>query len=305
MRREGSGEVLESVEVSLGRGGGTRCTRCGRREEGRYRPAFEISAEVEAACDAWGDVPGPNVALTGPEPFGHPELPQLVSAAVRAGVKRLRLDTDAVSLGHPDNAGGVLAAGVRQLRVTLLAGSPGMHDALAGSPGVLDRTLQGVRAFADTAERADVHVAISAHIPVCRHNLHDLANTVSVAASAGACYVLLEIADPAIDPRSAMPWVAAACDTGTVNALWVEVAGMPYCFGGRHALHLVPVMRPVVVGAKAEACGVCALDETCGGLPAEAAPQAKAMLAPPAVEKQLAESIRRSYLSPSGPGELE
>jgi hypothetical protein len=297
--------MLESVEVSLGRGGAVGCRRCVPYRQADYRQPFDIVAEVKAACDAWGDTPGPNVALTGPEPLGHPALPDIVATAVRLGVKRLRLDTDAVALGHPDTAAGVLGAGVRQLRVTILAGSPGLHDALAGTPGALDGTLQGMHAFTEAAERADVRVSISAHVPVCRHNVHDVHAAVSVAASAGATHVLLEMADLGLDPRNAMPWIAAACDTGTVNCVWVEVSGVPFCIAGAHALHLLPLMRPVVVGTKADTCASCRLDDVCAGLPGGTSPQTKAALAPLPIEEQLAESIRRAYLAPVGPGEAE
>jgi hypothetical protein len=298
--------MLEFIEVPLGRGGSPSCGRCARSEAADYRQAFDITAEVEAACAAWGAVPGPNVALTGPEPFGHPELPQLLASTVRAGVKRLRLDTDAVALGDPGAAEAVLAAGVRHIRVRMLGGPPGVHDELAGAPGAQERSLQGMRAFAEAARRADVRVAVSAHVSVCRHNLQDLPAAVTAAVEAGARHVLAEVADPTLDVRASMPWLAAACDSGTVNCAWVELAGVPYCLGGDHALHLVPLLRPPVVPlARGERCAPCRLGDVCGGLHPEAAPQVRAALAPPANEELLAESIRRAYLSPGGPGEGE
>lgn len=299
--------MLEFVEVSLGKGRLASCFRCHRAEELHYRQTFEVVDEIEAACAAWGEVAGPNVALTGPEPFGHPELPQLVAAAARAGVKRLRLDTDAIALAAPETAASVLAAGVRHLRVTLLGGTPGVHDALAGTPGALDRTLAGMRVFAEEAERAGIAVALSVRIPACHHNLQDLPNAVVVAAEARACHALLEIGDAGLDLPSAMPWIAAACDSGTINSLWVEVAGVPYCFSGGHALHLVPVLRtlPLPPGAKSDACAACALDEQCPGAVEGAAPGVVSALMPAGQEAELAEGIRRAYVAPTGPGEVE
>jgi hypothetical protein len=297
--------MLEFVEVPLGSGGSGGCARCSRPETPHYRPSFEVAAEVEAACRAWGRVAGPNVALVGPEPFASEELPAIVTAAVTSGVKRLRLDTDAAALGHPDSASKVLAAGVRHIRSTLLAGSAEAHDALAGKAGVFDSTVAGLLQFAAQAESSGIAVSLTARVPACRHNMHELPGAVIAAAETGVRYVLLEVADPALDISAAMPWIAAACDSGTVNSVWVEVAGVPYCLAGSHGLHLTPLMRTLAVGAKPESCSPCALGDVCAGVAAETSPQVFAALAPPAMEAALAESIRRAFVSPSGPGEAE
>ncbi len=297
--------MLEFIEVPLGHGGAVTCGRCGRSEAADYRRAFDITAEVQAACAAWGGKPGPNVALTGPEPFRHPELDTLLASAARAGVKRLRLDTDGAALAHSGNAAAALSAGVRHVRVRLLGGSPGVHDALASAPGGQERALRGMREFAEAAERAGVRVAVSAHVPACRHNVSDLPAAVTAAVEAGARHVVVDVADPSLDVAAAMPWLAAACDSGTVNSAWVELAGVPYCLAGAYALHLVPLMRPVVPLARGDRCTSCLLTEVCGGVLEGAAPQVKAALAPPSDEERLVESIRRAYLAPTGPGELE
>lgn len=297
--------MLEFVEVALGKGGGVACGRCRAGEAPHYRQTFEILAEVQAACDAWGSVPGPNVALGGPEPFGHRELRQLLDGAVAAGVKRLRLDTDATALADPGIASAIVEAGVRHIRVTLLGGSGELHDGLCGERGAFERSLAGMHAYTAAAAGAGAKTALSARVPVCRHDCHELPGAVLAAVEAGARYVLLDIADAGLDIPAAMPWIGAACDSGTVNCAWVEVAGLPYCFAGDYALHLVPVMRPLALGEKAERCVACRLDASCGGVPAGSLPQVKAALAPPAEEARLAESIERAYLSPTGPGELE
>lgn len=288
--------MVDFVEVSLGKGRPAACRRCGDGGESHYRPAFEVVAEIEAACAAWGAGPGPNIALTGPEPFGHPDPVGLVTAAARAGAQRVRIDTDGEALGRPGVSAEMLGAGVRHVRVSLAGDSEG-----ARGP-----SLAGMRAFAAEAESSGVRVAVSAHVRVCRHNLEQLPVTVAAAAEAGASHVLLELADGRMDVRAAMPWIAAACDSGTVNSTWVEVAGVPYCLAGALALHLVPLFRPVPPppGAKTDACRACAVDDVCSGLPAEAAPTIVAAIAPCSVEKALAESIRRAFVEP-GPGEGE
>ncbi len=194
-----------------------------------YRPLGDVAAEIEDICEAWEGLPGPNIALTGAEPFGHPDLPAIVSTAREAGCRRVCLDTDAVALRTTQNAGGSLMAGVRHVRWSLLGGTPGVHDALIGDPGALAASVEGVRSFLAIAGAEDVPVSVSAIVPVCRHNAHDLPAAAGIAVDAGADGVLLRIEDGGMDLASALPWVVAACDTGVVNGVWVEVEGVPFC----------------------------------------------------------------------------
>ncbi len=290
--------MLDFVEVSLGKGSAAVCGRCGRAVERHYRAAFEVAAEIEAACDAWGAGPGPNIALIGPDAFGTQDLSGLLAEAVRAGTQRIRIDTDGVALAQPGVAAEAIAAGVRHVRVAMLGDASGT-DARGAA-------LAGMREFGDAAARAGVRVAMSVLVSVCRHNLRELPDTIASAAEAGARSVLMDVADPRLDVKAAMPWIAAACDSGTVNCTWVEVAGVPYCLADGLALHLAPLFRrlPLAPGTKIDACGACRVDDLCAGLPAEAPPAIAAAIAPRSIEKQLAESIRRAFLAP-GPGEEE
>jgi hypothetical protein len=228
----------------------------------------------------------------------------VVAAVVGAGVKRLRLDTDAVALVVPENAAGVLAAGLRHLGVTLLAGTAAVHDVLAGRAGLLDATREGLARVTSEAERAGVPLAVSARVPVCRHNVRDLPSAVLAAVQAGCGHVVLEIDDGGLDLAGALPWITAACDSGTVNSVWVEVSGLPLCLAGGHVLHAVPVLRPAYEGARPAACVDCRLDALCEGAPPGVAPDVAAAIAPPEQSERLEAAIRRAYLDP-GPGEVE
>ena len=286
--------MLGFVTVPLGTGSPLRCTRChGTGTLAGYRPALDVVADVAAAVLGWSDGPGPNVTLGGPEPFAHPELPSLVAGAVQAGVVRLRLETDAAALVSPANASGAVAAGVRHLRFRLLGGSPGVHDALTGEAGALDATLEGVRAFAAAAREQDAAVSITTLVPVCRHNVRDLSATVGAALDAGADAVTLLIDDGGLDVPAAVPWITAACDTGVVNGVWVEVDGLPYCLLPRYDLHLADTVRERP-GAKGPACAVCALDAVCAAGPVEASAETLASLAPPADAEALASRVGKS-----------
>lgn len=278
----------------MGSGATPRCVRChGQRPEDGYRSEAEISAEIAAVCAAWSGLPGPNVRLTGAEPFGHPELPAIVSAAVSAGCDRLGVDTDAIGLRSAGNAAGALRAGVRNVRFTLLGGVPGLHDSLAAVPGALEATTEGVRAYAGIAKAEGVAVHVTALLPVCRHNAHDLPATVGVALECGADEVRLLFEDGGMELAQAVPWIVAACDTGVVNRVWVEVEGMPFCLLPGYDLHVADAVRPRP-GAKPPTCRECALDAVCAGAPPCASADQLVELEPPAFASRLALSVRRA-----------
>ena len=286
--------MIEFAEVALGTGGGVLCERChGKAAPAKYSPTADVVSRVSRAVAESTARPGPNVALTGPEPFGHPELPAIVSGAVAAGVSRLRIDTDASALRSPENASGVLAAGARHFRVTLLGGSPGLHDVLSGSPGALDAALEGIAVLRDAVSGEGATVSLTALVPTCRHNLRDLPAIAAVAVEAGMDVIRLRIEDGGGEVAAGAPWITAACDTGVVNGVWVEIEGAPFCALPEHALHLSDVVRGRI-GAKAPACAECALDPVCGGAPAGAGADALASLSPPPSAGRLAAAVSRA-----------
>lgn len=286
--------MITFVDVPIGTGGPPRCTRCnGLPSAAAHAGADDVEALITAAVAAWTGAPGPNISLTGPEPFGHPELPAIVAAAARSGVERLRLETDAGALANPANAHGCIAAGVRHVLVTLLGGTPGVHDALVGEPGAHEAALAGLRAFTEAGGQAAATVFAAVRVPVCRHNVHDLPAAVIAAVDGGARVVTLRVDDPGLDLRLAAPWVAAACDTGVVNAVWVDVEGVPFCLLGEHHLHVADTVRPRQ-GVKVAACRGCALDHLCGGGPGGASADALGALGPAPDAAALAAAVAKS-----------
>lgn len=287
--------MIRFAEVALGSGGGVGCTRCADEPAVvAFRPVALIAAEIAEAVGAWpADAgAGPNVSLTGSEPFEHPELPAVVAAAGQAGARRIRLETSGAGLQSPGNAAGALSAGVTHVRVTLLGGTPGVHDALTGCPGAFDAAIAGLRTFRACASEAGAHVCVTVRVPACRHNLHDLPAAVAAAVDAGADSVTLAIGDGGADLAPALPWLTAACDTGVVNGSWVEVEGVPFCLLPGYELHVADVLR-ARSGAKAAACAACAADAVCGGLAPGASADQLALLRPPADADRLAGGVAR------------
>jgi MoaA/NifB/PqqE/SkfB family radical SAM enzyme len=286
--------VIRFVEIAVGTGGGVRCARChGTAAPAAYTSAFDVARDIESAVVSWSGAPGPNIALIGPDPFGHPELRTLVSAAVRAGVQRLRVDTDAVALRSAQNAADYIGAGVRHLSFSLLGGTPGIHDALVDAPGSLDALIAGVRSYRTAADAESLSVCVTAVLPACRHNVRDLPAAVVRAVEIGADAVLVRVEDGGADLSRALPWLTAACDTGVVNCVWVELEGVPFCMLEGYDLHLTDAVRERA-GGKSPVCAECALDAVCGGGPPASSGEITGALRPPPFAQRLAPSVARA-----------
>lgn len=212
--------MLEFAIVEVGEGPPLGCRRCGAPSPQHYHPTDEVISGIHSAADASASVPGPNVVLTGPEPFGHPALPDLVAACAEAGFERIGIETDGGALSIPGHVAGLLGAGVTHLYVRMFAADEESANALSGRPGLGHAVEAGIPAYLAAAERAGVTVCVTVVVPLCRHNLDSLPATVAALASWGVHAVRLEVAGQL--PSGAPAVVAAACDTGMVNRLWVE-----------------------------------------------------------------------------------
>jgi hypothetical protein len=258
------------------------------------RGAPSILQEIREATGAWTGGPGPNLSFTGAEPFHHPALFELLDASVAAGASRIRLDSDAHALITQETAQRALNSGVRHLRFPLLGSTAEIHDSLTGERGSFESTLAGAKNFIDVAHQSGTAVHVTARVPVCRHNLHDTAEMVTLATKTGAKAVLLTIDDPDLDLRQAAPWLEAACDTGVVYATWVEVEGVPYGCAHGWELHLSSLYREVA-GEKPDACRECPLAEVCSGAMPGASARVLATFAPPPDAAHIAERIARGF----------
>lgn len=289
--------MLRFTDIALGEGGRCGCRRCHGSGDETLRERSEIVADIAEAVRTSEVRPGPNISLTGAEPFHHPDLIAIVTAAVDAGVERVRLESDAEALGSAATAQAAVAAGVRHLRFPLLGSSAASHDTLACSPGAFEATRAGVKAFADAARAAGVAVQVSACGPVCRHNLADVPGMVKAAVEMDARLVLLRIEDTGLALPDAALWLRAACDTGIVNSAWVEVEGMPIGQARGWELHLASLYR-TVEGAKADCCDACALVSSCQGAVTGASPAVLSVFRPPDDAAAMAAAIARGSADP-------
>ncbi len=223
--------MIPFISIATGTGAPAHCTRCVSATETAYRPLPDIVAALEGIRGEDG------VALVGPEPFSHPELPSVIAACRDAGYRRIALETDGGALALHGNAAGVLHAGVQHLWVRVLGADDAAHDERVGRAGRGSAGRAGVAAYRAAALETGRAVVVTAVVPVCRHTLPELPSIVAACATRGFDAVRLVGAGPL--PGSAGALVAAACDTGMVNRLWVCTDGtLP--LPATHVLHGVP-----------------------------------------------------------------
>lgn len=289
--------MLKFTTIVLGESGAPNCDRCGRSEPEALRNTQSVLSEIRKAISAWPGGPGPNLSFAGAEPFRHPAIFDLLAASVAAGANRIRLESDAHGLVARGAAEHALASGVRHLAFPILGSTPQLHDALSGSPGSLANTLAGVETFTSAARDGGLRVHVTARTPVCRHNLHDTPAIVTAAAKAGANAIRLTINDVDLDVRQACAWLGAACDTGIVCGIWVEVEGVPYGCAVGWELHLASMYRQVE-GEKTDTCLECPLTVVCGGAMLGASRKVLSSFAPPPDAARVATRIAHSFDPP-------
>lgn len=221
--------MISFIEVPIGVGDAVSCSRCELLPVPAAPGDFdEIAPLIDAAMAVGLRVggPGPNLRFAGYEPFLHPELPALISAAAQAGAARIQLRTDGGGLAQPGNAQGALEVGVTHFEIVLLGGDAEIHDGLSGTPGLFEACEQGVRTLLAAAHASGERIAVTGAVPLCLHNMAHAAQTVAAFAAMGALAVRLEVSAPAAASVGMSAAISAALDTGTVNGVWVSVTGI-------------------------------------------------------------------------------
>ncbi|MDZ4063851.1 MAG: radical SAM protein [Coriobacteriia bacterium] len=232
--------MIEFAEITVGHDAGVGCVRCRPAHHmiGSCRSTEEVVSDIASVVDGWDWGCGPNIVLLGCEAFSHPDLVDIVDCAVRAGVVRLSVRTNGAALADPSVAERFVLAGVRRIEVTLLAGSPEVHDRLTGSPGSFDAGITGMRAFVAASNSLGVGTTVSGLVPACEHNITGLPDAILAFAQAGASIVTIDASRA--KRRAHVPWLQAAALTGVLNTVWVSIEGVDPETLGEGAAHAVP-----------------------------------------------------------------
>ena len=225
-------------EIPLGAGEETSCRRCAGAGDQASVETVQVGEALAAALESGSE----NLFFTGLGAMDHESLLQLVSRAADAGVSRIGVRLSASQVVQSREASALLSAGMRVAEVTFLSAEAGRHDSFTGTPGSFEASAGAVARLREAAGVLGVRLAVRGRVPICSHNLHDAPATVMRLAEMGVSSMVLAC-DPSLDVRRSAEWVAAACDTGTVNRVWVAVTGMPEGALGDKALHAVDVVR--------------------------------------------------------------
>lgn len=207
------------------------------RSGGSCRPTEDVIGEIVAIASGWSWGCGPNVILLGCEAFAHPDLIDIVNAAVQAGVERLSVRTNGASLGEPGVAEQFVRAGVNHVEVTLLSGSAGTHDRLVGLPGAFDAAVAGMRAYRAASDSLGIATTLSGRILACEHNITELPDIVREFAEVGVSVVTIDASRAG--RRAHVPWLQAAALTGVLNAVWVSIEGVDPAALGESSTHAI------------------------------------------------------------------
>jgi len=176
--------------IPLGSGGIARCVRCEAAAD-EAAPAEDVLARIATLPEG-----ARAVALGGFEPFTHPALPPIIAAACERGARRILLQTDGGALAAPDNAYGVIGAGVRVFELGYRAGEAARHDELCGRAGLAEARARGI-ALLRELEAADpaLRLTLIGVARLCRHNAAELPGIAAAAAREGLDGLRIEAAE--------------------------------------------------------------------------------------------------------------
>ncbi len=231
--------MIRFETIMLGEGEALSCRRCTTaKPSSEYTPVVEVKQRITDVLD---DAKAGGVLLAGPEPMGHPALPEIVRFAASAGAARIGMRTAASAFAHGENARGAIATGLRFVEVPLAGADAVEHDARVLAPGAFEGTWAGVTRLRDAATALGEQVVVRGRVDVCAHTVASLPAMVAVFAQWGASSVVLECSRPL--PGGHIDYVRAACETGMVNRVWVAVHGLSAVALGPDALHLTDVVE--------------------------------------------------------------
>ena len=87
---------------------------------------------------------GSRIAFTGGEPTLRSDLPELISAARKAGFKEIAVTTNGRMFADPQVADELLEAGLNRISFSLHSANQACHDMLSGVPGAFQQLSTGI-----------------------------------------------------------------------------------------------------------------------------------------------------------------
>jgi len=139
------------------------CRHC-RAEAIAHRDPLELTLdEGKALLDSirqFGDPP-PHLVITGGDPLRRPDLPELVSYALRIGIN-VSLSPSVTPLLTREALVQMRTLGVETISLSLDGADAALHDRIRGIPGCFDRTLEMVRTAVDEGLQLQINTLVTA-----------------------------------------------------------------------------------------------------------------------------------------------
>jgi pyruvate-formate lyase-activating enzyme len=265
-----------------------RCLFCSNPENQRLVTPAEFREQVRDLAATGHD----GVLLTGGEPTLHPQLPELVRVAARAGLA-VRVITNGQETARPGVLEALRRAGLRHLHVSLHSHLARVQDRIARNPGSRDRIVKTLHAAARLRITTDANIVFNTlNLP----HLERMARWL-VRNFPNVRHVVLNGLDPHTNRVAANPWIVPKLSdielplARTLDALHragrtFRVERVPLCYMGEWP-HVSTETRKIVKGEsrvihfldekgryatntfqheKAPCCRVCPADAICAGL---------------------------------------
>lgn len=187
-----------------------------------YRHVPVDAATVRDLLRYWGPRGVRHVHFTGGEPTLHPDLPALLALCRRAGLET-SLGTNGWRIAEAAYAARVLPH-LDEVMVSLHGPDAATHEALTGRAGGFERALRAI-------ERC---VSPGVNVVVTRDNLAGVAETVRLAVSLGAGFVLVSNVSPegAAKPRFASLAAPLFAFAGLAREVVAAAGDLPVRFFG-------------------------------------------------------------------------
>ena len=225
---------------------------------GRALPKEDIISGISRIGKTESDE---NVALTGGEPLGHPDIGEIAAALRAAGYKRILARTDGRRLADTDFLASVLMAGVSLFEVM-------MSERAEKSRSL--RGLKNVRRISE-CEKLFANVYLSVVVPVGRDNYEGLIGSLdSVLRMVEVDRVVFCWGEPGFPIWQAGENIQKAIEFCGVKRVWAVTRGIPACVAPEAAPHIEEMFD---VGPQERllrippVCAGCSLHGLCARMP--------------------------------------
>ncbi|MCD6364504.1 MAG: radical SAM protein [Planctomycetes bacterium] len=198
------------------------CKHCRAAARAEPYPDELTTDECFRVLDNIASFAKPIMILTGGEPMMRKDIYDIASHAASLGMRVVMATCGA--LMDAESTAKIVAAGIKQISISLDGASAESHDAFRGVPGAFDMAIGGIRA----AKEAGLSFQINTTI--CRHNLEELPDILELSRKLGASvfnpFMLVPtgrgkgLADQEPSPRqyeTTLRWLAQRRKQGDIN----------------------------------------------------------------------------------------